>query len=535
MINIVEQTNYYNVRNNQTDFIFYCGAICNSETGYCNYILDNLDTLDLPTDNNYQKWFMIDDFLNFSDRIKIVRPINTTLIANADLKYAGLTATPTKEAIKDCYNPTIAETTIDLLSYSGRFTIISKNVQKYGLTTESENIAVSVCSTQGNYDDSIFADTDLTIFDTSLLDNEGNLKSYRNLTSGIPNFSIDEFCLIVLKKDKNKKWKFQNSYILSYDTDSQYFADDWELDFIYLKLGDSTKKVDTSTHDLSDNSFENYNSTGISTNDYTLVENDYINALNVLKADSTIKGILSFEFDDNVDLVGEVFTDDNVFNFVGPYDVTRFISTDISTKMIDDFKEANGNNYFTNHRNNVSIITNMYKKYDVYNCKNRWLPFLGIYGGLVFQKKLKKPIDLDDVIGNYKLLFKPTESDRKYFAEKKLNLIIDRKGISKIYGNKIIHDKLIIKNLFNSAIIEELRYKLLEIQSTYSIIHSRELNNKRETIINEIQDVLKSLREYTYSDSINFVYDTGVLKFWVTVWLKSLVENFDIEINFNIG
>lgn len=562
--------------------------------GYCNYPISVLEDFGDPTDDNYKEWFQIKDFLNHSEKIKIVRPIPTATIANHELRFNGTTIGTS--AIKNCYNPTIAETTLDAYEVPTNISIISKNIEVYNTDV---NYAYSICSSAANFDRPIFSDTDLSIFGTTLIDENENIKSYRQLaTSATPLFTSNEFLLVECVKESGKLWKFNKCYVLSYLEASERYVNSQTIDYSYIIKGTLSSVIETYSKTISQCSFQSYSSTGISTDDFTLAQSDYEDALEILKAETDLKGIFSFEYDNKMNLVGSIFDEEDVFLFAGCYSMQRylapesfyvtltdplngatgvskdvvitvntnepFLDADLTStkvwlevydeetaatedladtnilsyktlKIIDDFKVANKddilNSYFGMHRNNTILVGNMYRLWDDYNNCYRWIPYIGKFAGMHWEKEIKIPVDLDDLIDNNPLMFLPNEDDRTALLDNNINTIIQKKKQNYVFGNKIIHDKLIIKEIFNSGIIESIRYNFSLLQANFNSITRKQLFIERETIYNEIETLLKLYYGYISNNSISYEVDDDVLVFIITIWLKNTVQVFDIELD----
>jgi len=498
-----------------TEFDLYCGFILNSETGYCNYPLNDLSTLGDPALDNYQKWYVAYDFLKYSQNLKIIRPINIANIENCSLTYDN-TSLAIRSGIKQCFNPVIAKTTLDTLTVTEKIKVIARDVRSFD---EDYNIAVSICSSSANYNKSIFTDVDLSIFGKSLIDYDGNLKTYLDLTDGTPDFDNNEFVIIVIEI-VNGLYELNESATLSYTDENK------DLELIYVKTGDSLTKVETFESELDDNIFVDT----VGSSDFTLVQADYESAINILENDDTVISILSFDFEDSLNLVGSI---SNKAIFVSPTDVSRYIQeTDIGGKLLEDFKV--NSSYYTTHKDGTVIIANMYRDWDKYNYRYSWFPMNGIYAGLYFAKELKLPIDLDDYVTQSKLLFKPTEAQRKSLISNNINTVINRNGKNLVYGNKIFHSKLVIKDVYNHFIVEELKHRFLEIKNNYLTINSREINIVREMVYNDIELVLKRYYGSISNYGLNYVTNGGIINFYITVFLQNAVDNFVVDVDFNL-
>lgn len=514
-----------------TEFDLYCGAILPSVKGYCNYVSSIQEDFGTPTDDNYKEWYMIQDFIDYSEKIKIVRPIPIATIGNHELQFSLTTVT--SSGIKDCYNPTIAETTLETYEPTTNISIIAKNVEIYD---EGINYAYSICSTLANFDQPIFSDSDLTIFADSLINESSTLKTFRQLAnSAIPLFASNEFILVELIKEEDKDWRFNKCYILSYLEASDRYVNSQTIDYAYIHKGTLSNVIETYSKTLSQCSFQSYSATGISTDDFTLSETDYESALEILKLEDNLKGILAIEYDSSMDIVPSIFTEEKVILFTGCYDLSRyFLESSKSVKIINDFKKGNSGSYFTLHRNNTVIVGNMYRKYDNYNECYRWIPYLGTVAGIHWSKEIKSPVDMDDIIGSENLMFLPTETDRINLLDNGINSIINRKGQNVIYGNRILNDKLIIKDIFNVGIIESLRYKFLLLRDNFNDITAKQQYTERELIYNEIDVIIKQFYGYISNNSISYSVDDGVLVFTIIIWLLNTVDNFVIELDFTL-
>lgn len=513
-----------------TTFDFYCGFLIVANEGYCNYIEDSLEVFGTPTDNNYKEWYMLRDFFEQSEKAKIVRPIPTTTIGNHELQFSG-SIDPVVLGIKNCYNPTVATITLETYSPEVTLSVIAKDVALYNSTS---NYAYAICSSTANFTKSIFSDSDLTIFDDSLINDSDELKTFNELTDGTPDFSNDEFVIVELYKISTTDWKVKGAFIVSYDSDSEKYVDDQTFYSAYIIKGSISTVVETYSMTLSHCIYQAYSATGISTTDFTLEQSDYEAALNVLKADTSIKGIISFEYSSAMNLVASVFTTEDVLLFVGTYDNTRYSSEDDKNgKILDDFKENNVGSYFTSHRNNTVIVTNMYREYDEYNEEYRWIPYMGEYAGKVWANEMINPIQFEEAaISNKKLMYKPTDVERAILLDNQMNLIMNRKGQNYLFGNKIVHNSLVIKDIFNAAIIEQLRYRLNAIKTAFtSAITNKNAHIKREQIYNQIHLLLVKYYTYISNNSITFDEQTETLIFTITIWLKNVVDNFVVNID----
>ena len=578
-----------------TDFDLYCGALLTSTKGYCNYPISVLEDFGNPSDDNYKEWFQIKDFLNHSEKIKIVRPIPTTTIANHELQLAGTTITST--GIKDCYNPTIAVTTLEEYEPASTLSIISKNIEVYD---SDVNYSYSICSTLANFDEKIFSDTDLTIFNSNLLNENGDIKSYRELSnSATPIFASDEFIIIECIKESGYDWKFNKRYIVSYTDGTERYINEQTIDHSYIIKGLGSSAVETHLKSISQCSFQSYSDVGISTDNFTLSQSDYISALTVLKAETNLKGILSIEYNDSMDLVGTTFSDVDVFNFVGCYSLERYLSqekfyvtsstptngsidiakdsvitintnieflesdltsakvwleeydsendeddlVDVNTissktlKIIDDFKPANKGQtsvYFSKHRDNTILISNMYRIWDDANSCYRWIPYMGKFAGLIWEKELKLPVDTDDYIENNRLMFSPNEDDRKSLLDKNINVVMNRNKQNYFYGNKIIHDKLVINEIFNSGIIECMRYDFSILWANIPTIYSKRLLVEKQQISSSIGELIIRYYPYISNNSISYNTSGTTLTYQIIIWLKNTIDDFEIEMDINI-
>jgi hypothetical protein len=505
-----EHTNNIN-KTDEINFDLYCGAIVNSETGYCNYPLNDLSSLGEPTLDNYQKWYIANDFLTYSQNLKVIRPINSANIENCSLTYDN-TNLAVKSGIKLCFNPIVAKNTLDVMTLNEKLLIISKDVRSYD---EDYNIAVSICSSSVNYLKPIFNDVDLSLFGDSLIEYNGDLKTYMDLTNGSTDFDNNEFVIIIIEI-VNGKYELNESATLSYLNDNK------DLELIYLKTGNSNHKVETFNSLIHQNLFLNT----VSSIDFTLTHTNYEEAINVLENDDKVKAIISYD----INSVGSIT---NKVNFVGLFEVSRYIQEDnIGNKVLEDFRL--NSTYFTTHKNGTVIIANMYKKWDNYNCMYIWLPFNGIYAGLYFSKELKLPINTNDFVTHSKLLFKTTEANRKSLISNNINIVVNRRGANYVYGNLIFNDKLVIKNVYNHFIIEELKHRFLVVKNKYVLINNREVNIIREEIYNEIEIILKKYYNFISNYGLNYVINENVINFYITVFLHNTVDNFIVDIDFKI-
>jgi len=511
-----------------TTFDLFCGAIVSSNTGYCNYVLDDLYTL---TDNDYQNYYMCEDFLNYSNNLKIFRPINTTNIANTSITF-DLT-TINKLGDVNYYNPTKALETINNTTLTETLKLITKYVREFD---DEYNITISICSSLSTFYSPIFSDGDLTVFDSSLLNIDGNLRSYNEIVSTIPDFANNDFIILILEKEDDV-YKLSEQFTVNYDETDELFVESIlysNSNLLYGKRGTNLNKIETTTHTTTECKNENYVNLPVSSTDFTLVQADYEETLAIINSDTTIKGVISFEFNADPNLVANNVTNENIFNFVSLYDASKYINkADVVSLIINDYNPNSA--YFNTFRNNTILIGNMYRKYDETTAKHRYIPTSGILAGLVFEKELKEPIDLNDYISNDKLLFSPTDVERVNLLNNNINNIINYREQNYIFGNKCVNDKLSLTNIHNAGIINVLKYQIQEIATTYNNLKNKKIEKKEQRVYNDIEKVLKGLYKYISNNSIQVLYDNNTLTFVILVWLRDLIDSFEIEINININ
>jgi len=427
-------TIYENIKNYpvvtipENEIEWYCGAVINSVDGFGNYIItDNIEDFTLPTNDNFQEWYQIKDFQDITDKIKYIRPVKATL-ENTALIFNG-TAIPTQTKYSGFYNPTVAETTLSTLTFTGDMLAIAKNPKSYA----DLDFSILVCFNPSNYTSEICVYDSIDDFDSDTLTNDGlTLKTWKQL---FPNQNMNNYFLIlILEKSTDDVYVIKEKLILSKTTNIIENIDDSE--YIYLKIK-STNSVDTTNINISNLKFADF----VQTIDFTNTATEITNAIEILKADGEVKGFLSIEFDNEINIVGESITeDDTYFNFVSLYDLSRYKADPYNTIVADFITMENG--YFTQNKNNTIVNPNMYQKYDIYNKKNRFITVNGIYAGLLFKYGLIKVIDFTTYNATgMKLLWYPSNEQRNDLKDYQINTFFKKKEIVYIYGNRNTHEK----------------------------------------------------------------------------------------------
>jgi hypothetical protein len=112
--------------------------------------------------------------------------------------------------------------------------------------------------------------------------------------------------------------------------------------------------------------------------------------------------------------------------------------------------------------------------------------------------------------------------------------MINRNSQNYLFGNRVINNKLVIKDLFNAVIIEELKYKFLLLRDIFTTIKARELYVSREKIYNSIEAILKDYSPYISSSAINYSIQSNTIIFYVLLYLNNLADVISVEISVNI-
>ncbi len=117
-----------------------------------------LETFGYPTEYNYKDWFNAAGYLNYSSELYVIRPVNTTW-TNAGIAISNPSSTLAINSSDrgSLYNEDKAESTID--NADGEWTA-NYLIEFFNKTVTTDNdIAVSVCSNEDDWDSPIFTET----------------------------------------------------------------------------------------------------------------------------------------------------------------------------------------------------------------------------------------------------------------------------------------------------------------------------------------------------------------------------------------
>ena len=490
------------------------GVLLQSNRGFCNYIIDDFQSLGNYTNDNFIYWNICKDFLNISNNLKVVRPINVDVIANCMLKYNGNFIT--KSYLKNCYNPTVASNTLSSYIHTDKIHIIAKDVRNY----EEDNNLICICSDNNNYTTSIVSNSN-DILDNSLILN-GVVKSFKDIININVDFT-DSLIILILKLNSSGKYYIAEKFIASYDSTKNNFIDKLESKLVYFKSGSSINKVNTTSYQANDIGFENHDELTVSTINYTVDTNNLKTALTILDNDSSISSILSFEKDGDLN-----FVNDNISNnknvIVGCYDYKRYIENTFAN-ILSDYTQ---NTYYTQQNNNI-IILNMKRIKDNDN-NYKWASVVGDVIGWFYSTNFLEPLTFDKDFGDLKLLFNLSFEAFDYLKNNNINTMFKKDNKTHLYGNSIVSNKSSLKIINNNIIFSLIEKEINTLKDSYNL-KSRNLQKSINEIYSELETILKKYNKLLNGNSIQYSIENNTVKFTILLIFKSLIDTFLVEID----
>ena len=526
ILNFNEVLNYSNGSSKKIDdsnyFDLYCGAIILNDYYYRDYPIVNekIEKIITPTKNNIQEFYQIQDFQKIAgNKIKYIIPRNS-LLENSAIVIKSNIVDNTK-SYANFYNPSIAYDTLKDMIITDDICIVTKNPKEY---TSEDNLFISICSNSLN--NKFCNNTDIENFDNSLV-NGNQLKTWKDLF--IPNYSAnltyDILVLVLYKVDNKFKIKEQ------FKIDKR--LTEYESNYIYVKLNNYT--TDLSNTNINNNRFTN---TTINSKLYNNVnESDIIRAVNILENDSSVISLMSFEYDNKIDLVNFI-SDKIVFNSL--YDAKRYINDNnsIYDNIKNDFLVEDGNEYFSLclSRNDCINTLNMYLKKCEYINSYIYVNCNGINAGLIFKDNLINLIDYDSFKASdkdLKLLFYPTENQRVYIYDNNCNIMFRKNKTIYINTNKVTNEKL-SQTIINQNIICKIIVKMLaEVKDKYKLTEKNfYITVKR--IYSDIENIFKLFYKQITATTLQMIRNEndGVISnnLIITIYFNDFIEEFEVNL-----
>jgi len=529
ILNFNEVLNYVNsnsknIDDDNSNFDLYCGAIILNDYYYRDYPIVNekIEKVITPTKNNIQEFYQIQDFQKIAgNKIKYIIPRNS-LLENSAIVIKNNIVDNTK-SYANFYNPIIAYDTLKDMIITDDICIVAKNPKEY---TNEDNLFISICSS--NLNNKFCNNMDIENFDSSLV-NGNQLKTWKELF--IPNYSANltyDILVLVLYKDNNGKFKIKEQFKI----DKR--LTEYESSYIYVKLNKYT--TDLSNTNINNNRFTN---TTINSKLYNSVnESDIIRAINILEDDNSVISLMSFEYDNKIDLVNFI-SNKIVFNSL--YDAKRYINDDnnsILDNIKNDFLIEDDNEYFSLCLSRKDCINtlNMYLKKCEYINSYIYVNCNGINAGLVFKNNLINLIDYDSFKVNdkdLKLLFYPTESQRVYLYENNCNTMFRKNKTIYINTNKITNEK-ISQIIINQNIICKIIVKMLaDVKDKYKLTEKNfYITIKR--IYSDIENIFKLFYKQITATTLQMLRteNNGEItnNLLITIYFNDFIEEFEVNL-----
>ena len=531
ILNFKEVFNYNNSNNNNNNsvniennyFDLYCGAIIENDCCYRDYPIfdENIEEVITPTKTNLQQFYQIQDFQKIAGKkIKYIIPRNS-LLENSAIVISNNNIVDKTKSYANFYNPIVAYDSLKDLEFIGDINIITKNPKQY---TEEDNLFISICSS--NINNKFCNNTDIENFDSSLLNaNTNQLKTWKELFVNYSANLVYDVLFIVLYKD-NGKYKIKELFKI----DKR--LTEFESKYLYIKL--NSYNVDLSNTNINNNRFENISANSKAYN--TIAESDIIRAINILEDDETVISLMSFEYNNSIDLVNFI-SDKIVFNSL--YDAKRYIKNDDSEvyqNIIDDFLAENEYFSLCLSRKDCINTLNMYLKKCEYINSYVYVNCNGINAGLIFSNSanLINIIDYDSFSVNEKyltLLFYPTEKQRNYIYDNNCNTLFRKNKIIYINTNKITNNKS-TQTIINQNIICKIMIKMLaEIKAKYKVTE-KNFYIVIKKIYLDIENMFKLFYKQITATTLQMIRDdvNSENNLIITIYFNDFIEEFEVNL-----